>query len=49
MALEATDAWLASLTDQFRRWPRSHRSRSIWLVAEGDTLTPDGPKIDSDY
>ena len=49
MALAATQAWLTSLTDHFRRWPRSHRSRSIWLVAEGDTLKPDGPKIDSDY
>lgn len=49
MALAATHDWLASLTGQFRHWPRSHRSRSTWLVDEGDTLKPDGPKIDSDY
>jgi GGDEF domain-containing protein len=43
MDLAATLAWLMSLIEHFMRWPGSHRSRSIWLVADGDTLKPDGP------
>jgi GGDEF domain-containing protein len=48
MDLAATRAWLMSLIEHFMRWPGSHRSRSIWLVADGDTLKLDGPKINSD-
>lgn len=49
LALAATQAWLSALIEHFRRWPGSHRSRSIWTVAEGGTIKPDGPKIDSAY
>lgn len=49
LALAATQAWLASLIEHFRRWPGSHRSRSLWTVADGGVLKADGPKIDSDY
>ena len=47
LALAATQTWLAALADHFKRWPGSHRSRSILLVAEDDVLGHD--EIDSAY
>ncbi|MCJ7800249.1 MAG: diguanylate cyclase [Polaromonas sp.] len=49
LALAATQVWLTSLIEHFRRWPGSHRSRSIWTVIAGGSLQADGPKIDSGY
>ena len=49
LALAATQAWLTALTEHFKRWPGSHRSRSILIVANSGMKPPDGPKIDSEY
>ena len=36
MPLPAAHAWLAALADHFKRWPGSHRNRSILVVAAQD-------------
>ena len=38
LSLPVAQAWLASLTERFQAWPGSHRSRSIWIIEEGDEV-----------
>lgn len=43
MTLPETHEWLDRMADTFRRWPGSHRSRSILVVTEDLLLRPDAP------
>ena len=53
MTLPETHEWLDRMAGTFRRWPGSHRSRSILVVTEDTLIRPDGPtgpngsKVDS--
>lgn len=41
MTLPETHEWLDRMADTFRRWPGSHRSRSILVVTEDQLTKPD--------
>ena len=38
LSLPVAQAWLRSLTGRFQAWPVTHRSRSIWIIEEGDEV-----------
>ena len=49
LALPATQTWLTKLTEHFRQWPGSHRSRSILVVTESMVDEFEGPRINAAY
>ncbi|WP_175541661.1 GGDEF domain-containing protein [Polaromonas sp. YR568] len=48
MTLPETHEWLGRMAESFKRWPGSHRSRSILVVTEDTLARPDGPNGPND-
>lgn len=49
LSLPEVQSWLTALTGHFTRWPGSHRSRSILMLAEEAVEVPPGLKLNPAY